>query len=67
VFASAAISSALASVIYDAGGWSAVATLGAALAGAGVLVWLAEQLRLRRDREQPEGAPGDREAQPQRV
>jgi predicted MFS family arabinose efflux permease len=48
VFASAAISSALASTIYDAGGWSAVSVLGGALAGAGVLVWLLEQALRRR-------------------
>jgi predicted MFS family arabinose efflux permease len=56
VFASAAISSALASAIYEVGGWSAVATLGAGLAGAGVLVWLAEQWQLRRRREKLESA-----------
>jgi len=56
VFASAAITSALASALYEAGGWSAVAILGAGLAGAGVLVWIAEQLQLRRRREKPEGA-----------
>jgi predicted MFS family arabinose efflux permease len=48
VFASAAASSALASAIYDAGGWDAVATLGAALAAIGVVVWVAEQLLIRR-------------------
>jgi predicted MFS family arabinose efflux permease len=48
VFASAAASSALASAIYDAGGWDAVATLGAALAAVGVVVWIAEQLLIRR-------------------
>jgi predicted MFS family arabinose efflux permease len=48
VFASAAASSALASAIYDTGGWDAVATLGAALAAVGVVVWLAEQLLIRR-------------------
>jgi hypothetical protein len=48
VFASAAVSSALASAIYDAGGWSAVSILGAGLAGAGVLVWVVEQWWLRR-------------------
>ena len=56
VFASAAISSALASAIYEAGGWSAVATLGAGLAGAGVLLWIAEQWYLRRRGEEPESA-----------
>jgi predicted MFS family arabinose efflux permease len=56
VFASAAVSSALASAIYEAGGWSAVSILGAGMAGAGVLVWLAEQFQLRRRRENPEGA-----------
>jgi predicted MFS family arabinose efflux permease len=49
VFASAAASSALASAIYDNGGWSAVSILGAALAAGGVLVWVAEQLVRRRD------------------
>jgi predicted MFS family arabinose efflux permease len=53
VFASAAVSSALASTIYDAGGWSAVSILGAGLAAAGVLVWLVEQWWLRRRRERP--------------
>jgi predicted MFS family arabinose efflux permease len=62
VFASAAVFSALASAIYDSGGWSAVAMLGAALAGAGVLVWAAEQWRLRRRRESPDNA-----VQPQRI
>jgi predicted MFS family arabinose efflux permease len=52
VFASAAASSALASAIYDSGGWSAVSMLGAALAAAGVVVWVAEQL-VRRRREHP--------------
>jgi predicted MFS family arabinose efflux permease len=56
VFASAAISSALASAIYEAGGWSAVAILGAGLAGAGVLVWIAGQWQLRRRREKLESA-----------
>ncbi len=54
VFASAAICSALASSIYDAGGWSAVSALGAGLAGLGVLLWLVEQWLLRR-RRAPEG------------
>ncbi|HLH13978.1 MAG TPA: MFS transporter, partial [Solirubrobacteraceae bacterium] len=44
VFASAAISSALASTVYDADGWGAVSALGAALAALGVLTWLCEQL-----------------------
>jgi predicted MFS family arabinose efflux permease len=48
VFASAAGSSALASAIYDSGGWDAVATLGAALAAVGVAVWVGEQLLIRR-------------------
>ncbi len=43
VFASAAASSAIASAIYDSGGWSAVATLGGALALLGVVVWGIEQ------------------------
>ena len=43
LFACAAASSALASAIYDAGGWGAVSILGAGLAGAGVLVWGVEQ------------------------
>jgi predicted MFS family arabinose efflux permease len=53
VFASAAISSAAASAIYDAGGWGAVSTLGAALAGAGVAVWALEQWALRRRARPP--------------
>lgn len=48
VFASAAASSALASAIYDSGGWDAVATLGGALAAVGVAVWVVEQLLIRR-------------------
>jgi predicted MFS family arabinose efflux permease len=48
VFASAAICSALASALYDAGGWGAVSVLGAALAGAGVLAWVCEYLLGRR-------------------
>jgi predicted MFS family arabinose efflux permease len=50
VFASAAIFSALASAIYDSGGWSDVASLGGALAAIGVIVWALEQLFLRRRR-----------------
>ncbi len=42
LFASAAICSALASTLYEAGGWDAVSVLGAALAGVGVLAWLAQ-------------------------
>lgn len=49
-FASAAIFSAVASALYDAGGWGAVSALGGGLALAGVLSWLLEQL-LRRRRE----------------
>lgn len=56
VFASAAISSALASAIYDAGGWSAVSALGGGLAGLGVVVWLGEQWFLRRRHGRPETA-----------
>jgi predicted MFS family arabinose efflux permease len=56
VFASAAISSALASALYDADGWSAVTALGGALAGLGVLVWLFDQTLLRRRRESTDGA-----------
>jgi predicted MFS family arabinose efflux permease len=48
VFASAAATSAIASAVYDSGGWGAVSTLGAALAGAGVLVWMLEQWTIRR-------------------
>jgi MFS family permease len=50
VFASAAIFSALASAIYDSGGWSDVASLGGGLAAIGVIVWALEQLSLRRRR-----------------
>jgi predicted MFS family arabinose efflux permease len=52
VFASAAICSALASVLYDAGGWSNVSMLGGGLAGVGVIAWLLEQIVLRRRRAQ---------------
>jgi predicted MFS family arabinose efflux permease len=55
LFASAAISSALAASIYDADGWGAIAILGAAMAGAGVITWLAEQWRLRRSPQAPTG------------
>jgi predicted MFS family arabinose efflux permease len=51
VFVSAAVSSALASALYDAGGWGAVSALGAAFAGVGVLTWGCEQLVRRRRRE----------------
>jgi predicted MFS family arabinose efflux permease len=54
VFASAAVSSALASALYDSDGWSAVSLLGGAFAGLGVLVWLIEQGLLRRQRENAE-------------
>lgn len=54
LFAAAAISSALASAIYDADGWGAVSALGAAFAGTGVLVWIAQQaLRRRRAAAEP--------------
>jgi predicted MFS family arabinose efflux permease len=56
LFAAAAVSSALASSIYDADGWSAVASLGGTLAACGVLVWLLEQRLLRRRRDGPERA-----------
>lgn len=56
VFASAAVTSALASAIYDADGWSAVSTLGGGLAGLGVLVWLLEQALLRRRRVSSDNA-----------
>jgi len=48
LFAVAAVSSAAASTLYDAAGWGAVSALGAALAGAGVLAWIGEQLLRRR-------------------
>jgi predicted MFS family arabinose efflux permease len=48
VFISAAVSSALASALYDADGWSAVTALGGAFAGVGVLLWLLEQAQRRR-------------------
>ena len=57
VFVSAAISSALASAIFEAGGWGAVSVLGGALASVGVLTWLVEQwsrrtaVNLRREQE----------------
>jgi predicted MFS family arabinose efflux permease len=51
VFASAAVSSALASTLYDADGWSAVTALGGAFAGVGLVVWLFEQALRRRPRE----------------
>lgn len=51
VFISAAVSSALASTLYDADGWSAVTALGGAFAGAGVLLWLFEQAQRRRVRD----------------
>ena len=44
LFVSAAICSALASAIYDAGDWSAVSMLGGGLAGVGVLAWIVERL-----------------------
>ncbi len=50
LFASAAAFSALASAIYDAGGWDAVAALGGGLAAAGVVLWALEQLLARRGR-----------------
>jgi predicted MFS family arabinose efflux permease len=56
VFASAAVSSALASTLYDAHGWSAVTALGGAFAGLGVVVWLWEQALLRRRRGNVESA-----------
>ncbi len=62
VFASAAVFSALASAIYDSGGWSAVSMLGAALAAAGVVVWGAEQL-VRRRHAQPAGELPDADVQ----
>ncbi len=48
VFASAAVSSAAASAIYEAGGWDAVSILGGALAAVGVGVWAIEQVTRRR-------------------
>ncbi|HEX4436839.1 MAG TPA: MFS transporter [Solirubrobacteraceae bacterium] len=63
LFASAAIFSALSSTLYDAAGWSAIATLGGALAGLGVLVWLAEQT-LRRRRGAGAGAEMGAASQP---
>jgi predicted MFS family arabinose efflux permease len=56
VFASAAVSSALASAIYDSGGWDAVSVLGAELAGVGVLVWGVEQSVRRRRRRRGRAA-----------
>jgi predicted MFS family arabinose efflux permease len=51
VFISAAVSSALASTLYDADGWSAVTALGGAFAAAGVVLWLFQQAQRRRVRE----------------
>jgi predicted MFS family arabinose efflux permease len=48
LFAAAAIFSALASTIYDAGGWSDVAMLGGALAAIGAIAWAIEQTLGRR-------------------
>jgi hypothetical protein len=48
VFASAAAFSAIASAVYDAAGWDAVAALGGGLAAAGVVLWAFEQLLARR-------------------
>jgi predicted MFS family arabinose efflux permease len=50
VFASAAISSALASLLYGSGGWTAVSALGAGLSGLGVLTWVLESVGARRRR-----------------
>ncbi len=57
VFASAAVFSALASAIYDAEGWDAVAILGGALAAMGVAIWATEQLMLRRSSPSQGGRP----------
>jgi cyanate permease len=48
VFASAAVSSALASAIYESSGWDGVAALGGGLAALGVVVWSFEQIVRRR-------------------
>ncbi len=55
VFASAAICSALASAIYQSGGWGAVAMLGGALAAVGVIVWAIEHALVRRRRGRSPG------------
>ncbi len=48
VFASAAVSSALASAVYEGSGWDGVAGLGGGLAALGVIIWGIEQLLRRR-------------------
>jgi hypothetical protein len=57
LFGSAAAFSALASAIYDAGGWDAVSALGGALAAAGVIVWAIEQSFGRRSSSASASAP----------
>jgi predicted MFS family arabinose efflux permease len=55
LFATAAVSSALASALYEADGWGAVATLGGAMAGLGVCGWVVEQIVGRQRRERSGG------------
>lgn len=47
-FLGGAVLSALTSVLYGSGGWSAVCLLGAGTAGLALLIWLASDLALRR-------------------
>ncbi|MFJ9853351.1 MFS transporter [Streptomyces sp. NPDC101150] len=55
-FAGGAVGSALTSVVWSAGGWDAVCVLGAALAGALVVVWLGERMWRRGLRRAADGA-----------
>jgi predicted MFS family arabinose efflux permease len=49
-FLGGAVLSALTSVLYSSGGWSAVCILGAGTAGAALLIWLISDIALRRAR-----------------
>jgi predicted MFS family arabinose efflux permease len=57
VFAAAAAFSALASAIYEADGWDAVAVVGAVLAAVGVAIWAVEQLLRRSGSASRDGRP----------
>jgi hypothetical protein len=47
-FLGGAVLSALTSVLYSSGGWSAVCLLGAGTAGVALLIWLISDVALRR-------------------